>query len=186
MPHAGFVLVGGKSTRMGRDKALLPWKQGTLAQHVARIVERVANPVALIGDPGQYNSLGYAVYPDRWPGRGPIGGVATALAVSPTEWCVVVGCDMPGLTADALDRLLREAGRSGARCVVPAGPTGPEPLCGVYHRECLPVLEKAIAEGRLKMRDAVTDLAPLLIAGMDPGWFANLNTPEEFEAFADK
>ena len=185
MSYAGFVLVGGKSSRMGRDKAFLPWNGSTLLEQVAATVAGAAGSVALIGDPERYSCFGHPVYPDLWPACGPIGGIATALAVSPAEWCLVTGCDMPRLSFGALRQLLDEIPPSGGpRCVLPVGPTGPEPLCGVYHRDCLPLLEKAIDAGRLRMRDAVTDLVPLLVAQMDPGCFVNLNTPEDFEAFA--
>src|SRR5258708_38261336 len=83
MRHAGFVLVGGKSSRMGRDKALLAWNGATLAQHAARIVAEVCGSTALVGDPVRDGSLGYPVFADRFPGCGPIGGGAAPLWVSP-------------------------------------------------------------------------------------------------------
>jgi molybdopterin-guanine dinucleotide biosynthesis protein A len=184
MPHAGFVLVGGHSSRMGRDKALLPWRGTTLAQHVARIVQDAAGTVALIGDPSRYSHLGHPVYPDDLPGRGPAGGIATALSVSEAEWSLIVGCDMPFIAAGPLRMLLRKAADTDRKCVVAAGPSGPEPLCAVYHRDCLVPLKKAIAESRLRMRDVVRELPALLVTGIDPKSFANLNTPEDFEAFS--
>jgi molybdopterin-guanine dinucleotide biosynthesis protein A len=184
MRHTGFVLVGGKSSRMGRDKALLPWRGSTLAEHIARVVEAAAGSVALIGDPFRYSHLGYLVYPDKAIGYGPIGGIAAALAVSPAEWSLVVGCDMPFLTEEPLRRLLGEAAGTDRRCVAAAGPTGLEPLCAVYHRDCLAQLENAISGSRFKMRDIVRELSALPVPGIDPSVFANLNTPEDFEAFS--
>lgn len=186
MRRAGFVLVGGNSSRMGRDKALLPWNGTTLAQHVAGIVSEAAGCAALLGDPARFGGLGYPVYADRVPGRGPIGGILTALLVSPAEWCLVAGCDMPAISLAILRLLLDEADGSAVQCVVPMGASGPEPLCAVYHRSCLPVLEQAVARGRLKMRDVVRELSTRLVTGIDPGCFVNLNTPEEFEAFRER
>ncbi|MGA2599298.1 MAG: molybdenum cofactor guanylyltransferase [Bryobacteraceae bacterium] len=183
MRHAGFVLVGGHSSRMGRDKALLPWRRTTLAQHVAQAVQEAATSVALIGDPSSYSHLGYPVCADDTPGNGPAGGIATALAISEAEWSLIVGCDMPFITAEPLRMLLQEAAKTDRKCVVAAGPSGPEPLCAVYHRDCLGPLKKAIAESRLRMRDIVRELPTLLVTGIDPESFANLNTPEDFEAF---
>ena len=184
MRHTGFVLVGGKSSRMGRDKALLHWNGTTLAQHAARIVAEACGGAALVGDPTRYGSLGYRVFADRFPGCGPIGGIATALTVSNADWSLVTGCDMPALTAETLRGLLSETARTGGECIVPLGASGPEALCAVYHRACLPKLEKAISGGRFRMRDVVKELQPRFIAGMDPAMFANLNTPEDLEAFA--
>ena len=93
MRHTGFVLVGGKSSRMGRDKALLPWNGRTFAEHAAGIVAEACGSAALVGDPSLYGSFGYRVFADRFPGCGPIGGVLTALTVanvSPPETSIGV------------------------------------------------------------------------------------------------
>jgi molybdopterin-guanine dinucleotide biosynthesis protein A len=179
---SGFVLVGGKSSRMGRDKALLPWNGTTLAQHMAAIVAEAAGSATLIGDPAHYGDLGLPVFADRMPGHGPVSGIVTALAVSPTEWALVSGCDMPALSSAALRLLIQATAGTDCRCVVPIGPSGPEPLCAVYHRSCLPAIEKAIAGGRFRMRDLVNDLGASFFTGIDPACFANLNTPADFEA----
>lgn len=183
---SGFVLVGGKSSRMGRDKALLPWNGITLAQHVAQTVAEATGSATLIGDPARYSGLGYPVYPDRLPGHGPISGVATALSISRDEWALVAGCDMPAISAGPLRLLVQEAAATHTRCIVPVGPSGPEPLCAVYHRDCLPAIEKAIAEGRFRMRDIVNELRASFFTSIDPACFANLNTPRDLEAFSHK
>ena len=184
--HAGFVLVGGKSSRMHRDKALLPWRGTTLAQHVARIVHEAAGSVTLIGEPALYARLGYPVRADLFAGCGPVGGIATALTLTTSEWALITGCDMPGVSAASLRRLLHETATAGCDCIVPLGPAGPEPLCAVYHRAALSVFEKAIAERRFKLRDIVDRLRTRTVPGLDPENFANLNTPEEFQAFSHK
>jgi molybdopterin-guanine dinucleotide biosynthesis protein A len=168
---------------MGRDKALLPWRGTTMAQHIASVLAGVAGSVVFVGDPARYGALGYPVEADRVSGCGPIGGIVTALKICPAEWALVVACDMPGVTGDLLRRLLHEAVRAGSGCVMPLGATGAEPLCAAYHRDCLPVMEKAIAEGRFKMREVVRDLPNRQLAGVDAACLRNLNTPEDFEAF---
>ena len=117
-------------------------------------------------------------------GHGPIGGVLTALEVSKAEWALVAGCDMPGITREALLRLVAAIGGTDAECIIAVGPTGPEPLCAIYHRACLDAIGSAVAMGRLRMRDIVAELRTLAVAGMDPAGFANLNTPQDLEAFA--
>ena len=186
MRHTGFVLVGGNSSRMGRDKALLPWNGTTLAQHIAGIIMSTGCSVSLIGDPARFDSLGYPIYSDRLPGHGPISGIATALSVTPSEWSLVVGCDMPGITPGALRLLMEETAVMNYQCIAPLGPAGPEPLCAVYHRTCLPLLEQAISDGHFKMTGVLKELSTRLVTGIDPGCFANLNTPEDFEAFSER
>ena len=186
MQRSGFVLAGGASSRMGRDKALLPYHGTTLLEHIARAVEEAAGEVALIGDPGRYGGFGYPVYPDEIPGRGPLGGLYTALRVSTADWNLVVACDMPGITADVLRGLLDRAAASNRNSIAATGPDGrPEPLCAVYHRSCLPAVTRAIGDNRLRMRDLVRELE----AGsalVDPSSIANVNTPKEWADFVQE
>src|SRR5205807_1738795 len=118
MTHAGFVLAGGRSSRMGRDKALLPYKSGTLMEHVAEQVLRAAGNVALIGNPSSYEHLGYPVYADRMPNNGPLGGIYTALSVSKADWNLIVACDLPRISVTQLRQVL-EAANDAAECIVP-------------------------------------------------------------------
>jgi molybdopterin-guanine dinucleotide biosynthesis protein A len=186
MQRSGFVLAGGRSSRMGRDKALLPYRGTTLVQHLALAVQQAVGTVALIGEPVRYASLGYPVYRDKFPGCGPIGGVYTALSESSTDWNLIVACDMPGVSADVLRILLASAGESGKSCVIATGPSGePEPLCAVYHRSSLPVLERAIREKRFKMRDLVAGLDSK-VRLVDASALANVNTPAEWAEFEEK
>jgi molybdenum cofactor guanylyltransferase len=154
MQRSGFVLAGGGSTRMGRDKALLPYRGTTLVEHMAQAVQAAAGSVALVGDPMRYSSLGYPVHPDKFSGCGPLGGIYTALSVSSAHWNLIVACDMPGVTADVLRVLLASAQEWSGSCVVAIGPTGePEPLCAVYHRRCLPALARAIEQKRAEFEE---------------------------------
>jgi molybdopterin-guanine dinucleotide biosynthesis protein A len=185
MQRSGFVLAGGRSSRMGRDKALLPYRGTTLLQHVARAVQEAVGTLALIGDPVRYSSLGYPVYRDKLPRCGPLGGIYTALSISSTDWNVVVACDMPGISVDVLRALLDSASESGGSCVTAVGPQGePEPLCAVYHQRCLPVLVRAIREKRFRMRDLVAELGAQAKL-VDAAAIANVNTPTEWEEFRE-
>jgi molybdopterin-guanine dinucleotide biosynthesis protein A len=171
---------------MGRDKALLPYRGTTLVEHMAQAVRDAAGSVALIGEPLRYSSLGYPVHPDKFAGCGPLGGIFTALSVTCTDWNLIVACDMPGVTADVLRVLLGSAQQSGRTCVVATGPTGePEPLCAVYHRQCLPALARALERKRFKMRDLVKELDPQ-IQPVHASVLANVNTPAEWAEFEEK
>jgi molybdopterin-guanine dinucleotide biosynthesis protein A len=174
---------------MGRDKALLAYRESSLVDYVARAVREAIGSVALIGDPDRYRDLGHAVYPDKVPGCGPLGGIYTALTVSPAgwnlpaDWNLVVACDMPGISARVLRGLIDPEAEPGRNCVMAVGPGGePEPLCALYHQRCLPVLERAILEKRFKMRDLVpeldADLRPLEATAL-----ANVNTATDWAEF---
>jgi molybdopterin-guanine dinucleotide biosynthesis protein A len=182
--RAGYVLVGGKSSRMGRDKALLPFRGGILAGQVAAVVARAAGSVALIGDPQKYGHLGYQVLPDRCPGAGPAGGIESALSYTTADWNLVLACDMPAMKTEFLHGLMEAAERLGVDALIPAGPSGrPEPLCAVYHRRCGAVLRLALEAGVRKVTRALDGLNVLTWTVDDAGWFENLNTPEEWSAY---
>lgn len=180
-PRAGFVLVGGDSSRMGRDKALLPFEGVTLADRVAAAVMGAANNITLIGPPERYESLLYPVIPDLVKGYGPLGGVYTALSSTQSDWNLIVACDMPALTIEFLEELFEAAEGSDADCVIPETSSGLNPLCAVYHRRCLAAVKSAVDLKLLKMQDVVSTLRVLKWPVADPSLLQNLNTPADFE-----
>lgn len=167
---------------MGRDKALLPLGGATLAGQVASRVMAAIGNVLLIGWPERYRELGYPVIADQVEGCGPIGGVYTALSVTPADWNLIVACDMPALTVPFLDQLLRRAATSPADCIVPRTPSGLDPLCAVYHRRCLPALSSAIQGKLFKMQDLLSVIRIEAWTVSDPAPLANVNTPQEWKA----
>jgi len=181
MTTAGFVLVGGRSRRMGRDKALLPCDSGVLAQHVAAKAASIAGSVALIGDPDRYSHLGIDCLADLRTGFGPLAGLETALHSRRAEYNLVLACDMPDLSADHLKHLLHTAVETSVNCVVTRDEDGrTHPLCAVYRDSCLPVISKALDEGRLKLLDLVAELGAAFVSAQSP--IRNINTAEDWEA----
>lgn len=185
MRHYGFVLAGGASTRMGQDKALLPYRGATLVEYVAWVVSRVAGSVVVIGDPDRYRDLTRPVYADKVPGLGPLGGIYTALSVTPADWNLIVACDMPGISTLALHALVEPEAKPGRNAVVAKGlDGGAEPLCAVYHKSCLPVLALAIRNKRLKMMDLLPELK-VEYRTLDPALLVNVNTPDDWAKFQE-
>jgi molybdenum cofactor guanylyltransferase len=184
MRAAGFVLVGGRSLRMGQDKALLQRSSGLLVEEVAEQVRAAAGSVALIGDPQRYRHLSYECLPDRHPGLGPLAGIEAALLSRRGDRNLVVACDMPGLQSAWLRRLLAESSETDSLCTVLVDGDGViHPLCAVYRSDCFPAIQSAIRERRLKLQDVVDELAPRMVAISQP--VSNVNTPEEWAAWQE-
>ncbi|MBL8216063.1 MAG: molybdenum cofactor guanylyltransferase [Bryobacterales bacterium] len=180
------VLVGGESRRMGRNKALLPFRGRTLVEHIAGEAEAAAGRVMLIGPPAQFGQLGWPVVEDAARGSGPLSGIVTALARSEAEWTLVVACDMPNLSRQVLGELAAHALAGSADAVLAQGPGGyEEPLLAAYRATCRPVLEAALAEGRWKVRDALHGLRVDHFA-VSEECVRNANTPEEWERIEDR
>jgi molybdopterin-guanine dinucleotide biosynthesis protein A len=178
------VLVGGRSSRMGRDKALLPFRGGVLAQSVARAVALAAGSATLAGNPARYAHLGYRVISDLYPGQGPLGGILTALHDTQSDWNLITACDLPNLSASFLSDILETARNSTADALLPEGPAGLEPLCAVYHRRSLAGLEAAFTRGVRKIKDALPDISLMALPAADLMPLRNANTPEEWSRHA--
>jgi len=181
MNRAGFVLVGGSSSRMGREKALLPYGEATLVEHVAAQVAAAAGSVALVGSSARCAELGLTLRPDNFPGGGPLAGIQAALAASSAPWNLVVGCDMPALTVDFLEGLLAAAETADADALVPVWPSGwLEPLCAVYRRELADPLADILHRGERQVARALASLKVARWPITQPEYFENLNTSHDW------
>jgi molybdopterin-guanine dinucleotide biosynthesis protein A len=184
LPAAGFVLVGGQSRRMGRDKAWLVLDDEPLFLRTARLLRVHVASVTLLGPFERYAGFGFPVLPDA--GRGPLAALCPALAASPCEWNLVLACDLPFIEGRFVRWLLTRALAGRAEAVVPRTADGWQPLCAAYHRCALPALERARARGGgvvaalPELRVDAIDTVELRQAGFDEHLLANTNTPAEW------
>ncbi|MCB9183127.1 MAG: molybdenum cofactor guanylyltransferase [Flavobacteriales bacterium] len=178
----GVVLAGGRSSRMGRDKALLELEGRTLLDRALDRIEPHVQELLVIGDPEKHGHVGPFVIADDVPGIGPLGGIITAMRYASNERLIVVACDMPNLTP-AFFEFLKRAYPPDASALVPACDGRPEPLAAAYHRKCRTVLEACVAKGEWKVSHALEPIGATFVQlcpGED-GWpvdlFRNINTP---------
>jgi len=136
MRAAGFVLAGGLSSRMGRDKAFLRHWGVPLVVRAAAAVADAAGSVTILGDPDTYGHFGWPALADTVPGLGPMGALLTALENTRAEWNVLVACDMPDLSASCFESCWRKLLARGPLCGA-SHEDGFEPLCAVYRRTAL-------------------------------------------------
>jgi molybdopterin-guanine dinucleotide biosynthesis protein A len=183
----GFVLAGGKSSRMGVDKAGLSLNGRTLLDHVLAAMRPVCDQVFIIGPRAQYEDFGPG-YEDIFPGCGPLSGVHTALTHSRTPMNLVLAVDTPFLTAELLDYLADRAENSSYTVVAPVVAGQIQPLCAAYSRSFLSIAEAALNAGKYKLAALFPREKTLMIPEDDlrrfafaPEMFENLNTPEDLE-----
>jgi molybdopterin-guanine dinucleotide biosynthesis protein A len=193
---AAFVLAGGASSRMGRDKALMELLGVPLVVRTARLIEPLVAAVTIVGRPERYRSFGLRVIADQEIGEeciggrtlGPLVGIASALAATSVPWNLVLASDLPYLTRDWVNWLLGRAAESQSQIVVPRTRRGLEPLAAVYRRECAASIAHALGRGIRKVTDALAEFQVQTVEEsewrkFDPDGrvLSNMNTPADYD-----
>jgi molybdopterin-guanine dinucleotide biosynthesis protein A len=183
---AAFVLAGGKSTRMGKDKAFLELEGRSLLARALELAGSVSPIVAIVGDGVKFFPMGRVVE-DIYPGQGPLAGIHAALLSTESDLNLVLAVDIPFVEKEFLQYLLSEASRGSAVATVPKTAEGWQPLCAVYRREFAETAERALRAGKNKI-GALFEQAETRVIGHDElsrmnfseAMFRNLNTPEDW------
>ncbi len=183
------IQAGGQSARMGENKALKTFLGKPL---IRRVIERLT-PIAdellvTTNQPESFSFLGLPLFPDLIPGRGPLGGLYTALVSAKYPIAAVVACDMPFVSAPLLAAAASFLVRDEADVVIAETAEGYEPLHAVYRRAaCIPAIESAIQSDQWRMiswfpKVKIRKLTQDELHRYDPDGvaFSNVNTPEEF------
>ena len=180
----GVILVGGKSRRMGRDKAFIEVQGKPLFERVLDLFRECFAQVVLVGDRGErFADYPVRVLPDLIPGSS-LGGVYTGLSGAVSEWIFVASCDLPFPSKSILQYLCSL--REGFDAVVPKTRQGYEPLFALYSKRCLAPIGELLAGGECCAyawypQAKVREVGPDEIARLDPAGtaFLNLNTPQD-------
>lgn len=182
------VLVGGRSRRMGRDKALLvPDEQDgrTLTRRVLDALRPVAAHALLAGRP--IEGVDVPAIADHYQGTGPLAGIAAALQVATTPLAVVAACDMPWISTPLVEHLIdRARAAPQALAVMCTTERGLEPLLSVWRSEAAPNLHSALQAGVRAIHEAVATIPHVVVQPdewrrIDPDdrSFVNWNRPED-------
>ncbi len=180
---SGILLAGGRSSRMGRDKALLPFGSSTLIEHMARKMLPCFREVIIVSARRrQYAVEGTVCIEDSIPDAGPLGGLYAGLSAAQHQSAFVTACDMPNFSPELARLLLNR--QEGYDAAIPLYRMRPEPLCAVYSVNLLPSLYEFIRKGGRKMRDFIQTMKVDYINEnemekiVDPARvFLNINSP---------
>lgn len=183
----GFVVAGGRSQRMGRDKALLPWGETTLLDHALARLREVTDDVRILSGPERrYEDRGVPVVTDVAASSGSLVGVLSGLLALERRLGLFLAVDLPRVPAGLLTHLVSLA--EDADAIVPLSPAGPEPLCAVYTRDCLAPVQNAVERGDLKMTSFWKEVRVRQVSGDEldafgdlARFFLNVNTSEDYE-----
>jgi molybdopterin-guanine dinucleotide biosynthesis protein A len=180
------IQAGGRSERMGRDKALLPLAGRPLITHVLERAAPLGGDILVTTNkPTDYGFLGgVRLVPDEQPGAGALAGLQTALRAARHEVVLVLACDLPFVSVPLLQYLLALAPQ--AEAVIPRWRGELEPLHAVYRRTCLSAIDRSLAAGARRMISFLPAVRSAIVeedcvAAFDPQGltFFNLNTPDD-------
>jgi len=151
------ILCGGKSTRMGFDKAMIKVGDKFLIDIIAEQLEPVFERIILISnDSEKLKSIKYSCVTDIIPDLGPIGAIYTALRNSDSRYLFVTACDMPVINLDFIKHMMDMLAQEGGDGVISRNGSFLEPLYAFYSVDMTSIFEEVIEEGKLRLFDVIS------------------------------
>lgn len=182
MQITAIILAGGKSIRMGTDKALLEMEQTTLLEKVIRLCETFTTQILISSDNPEHEKFGYKIIHDEIKNCGPLGGIYTCLKHSETDWNFVISVDSPFVEQDFVSFFISEIADFDA--IVPIHKNGKEPLIALFQKGCVKTIHENIMSGDNKMHNLLEKINTKFVDSQKwvakyPTLFRNLNRPED-------
>jgi len=183
----GIIMAGGKSTRMGKNKALLKIGGQTVIERIANELRKAVSELILVTKtPEDYQFLGLPMIEDQWKGMGPLAGIHAGLEASKTEKNLVVACDMPFVSSEIGGYLLQFLDHYQGAVPMISGQL--HPLFAAYRKDALPEISKALEKQELKIRLFFDRIQLKYVTEEDlkklglplENHFFNMNDPKEF------
>ena len=184
MKITGFILAGGKSSRMGEDKGLIFFKGKAMVEHTITTLEKFAIPIVIIANNNAYGQFGLPVFSDLIKDKGPAGGIYTALTKSNTETNIILSCDSPFVTEQLINQLIKA--HKGHQVTFPRYNNKTHPLIGIYNKSIVEIYKSNIEKGMLKLKSINSTLDTLEVEFNEEtidnkNCFSNINTQAELK-----
>jgi molybdopterin-guanine dinucleotide biosynthesis protein B/molybdopterin-guanine dinucleotide biosynthesis protein len=184
----GVILAGGRSSRMGRDKAVLELGGISFFERILSVFRALFPHVLIAGDRPDLAGQDLPCIPDRYPGSA-LGGLYTGLLAAETPYIFVAACDMPCPDPELIRAIV--ARRCGYDIVVPRTPAGLEPLFALYGKACLEPMRALLEAKNYRIYDFYPEVRVRYLEPeeLPTGWeraLVNVNTPEELRRFKEE
>lgn len=182
------ILAGGRSKRMGRDKAFLEIDGRPVIERIITRLQPLTDDLLIsTNSPEKYEQFGLRTVADIYPNKAALGGIFSVIKAASHDHVLIVACDMPFLNVDLLRYLINLA--PTAEVIIPLIESAhPETLYAVYSKNCLPAIESRLLANRLRIVDFFDEVSLRYVerdevAKFDPHFysFANMNTPEDWQ-----
>jgi len=181
----GLVLAGGRSRRMGQDKALLRHDGETQLSHAVRLLEPLLERVFVSARPDQAadpERSKFDLIVDRYDNMGPVAGILSAMERNPAVSWLVVACDLPNLDRETIRTLLEQRSDERPFTAYKSSYDGlPEPLCAIYAPSARATIDAFVSDGLVCPRKMLIRSDTALLTQPDPAALDNINTPEDLE-----
>jgi molybdopterin-guanine dinucleotide biosynthesis protein A len=182
---SGYILAGGKSSRMGSDKALLLVQDESMMNRMIRLLEPFCKTIAISGEKTGYNEFKVEIVPDLYTDCGPISGIISSLKHSSTEWNLLISVDVPFMNEAFIQYMIFHIGHYD--CIIPEHDGRFEPLMGLYNRQIIPVVEEMISQGDYKLMRLLSKLKVRYVncnslIKQYPRLFVNINLPGDYQS----
>ncbi len=183
---SGVILAGGKSARMGTDKALLKLGPYYVIERIAGVLRTMVDEIVIVTDrPRRYAKYGDRTVSDIMPGHGPLGGLHAGLMQASHPWVLVAACDLPFVSVPVAGLMIHCAADYDA--VVPRHRGYAEPLYALYNKRCIEVMEQQLVQGLGKITRSYDELRVRYLTEEEMSFvephleqsFLNLNTPKD-------
>jgi molybdenum cofactor guanylyltransferase len=189
MKAAAIILSGGKSSRMGTNKALLKLNEKTTIERMVDILKIYFDDIILVtNDLEDYQFLGVKMVSDHYPGKGPLAGFHAGLMASDYDVNFITACDMPFISGELAATLVNMIDHHDA--LVPVINGKMQTLCGVFQKKNVTKIEECIENGRLPIKQLLDHLNVLYVTEKElqaytnidlERVFFNMNHPHEYE-----
>ena len=156
-----YILAGGKSSRMGTDKGLLPFREKVLVEWIIEKLQQVFEKVTIISNNKEYKVFNIDVVEDIIKENGPAGGIFTALQHSKANKIFVVSCDMPFITKQSIEFIVEKSINS--EITIPVFENKIQPLFGVYAKQCFKQWQQLVEQKMTKLQEMITHFNALKI-----------------------
>lgn len=187
MTYGVVILAGGRSSRMGTDKAELRLDGVRFLDKLMEELRGFSQLLVSVNDRDKFLDLECPRVVDVWKGCGPMGGLHAALKCCEVDALVVVPCDVPFFSKEAATKLCAELDEETDAVIAVTEDGREHPLCGVYRKSCFKVLEQCLTEQNYRMREALSRLRQKKCLMGKYSWrLRNVNTPEEFQKLKNR
>ncbi|MEN1969407.1 molybdenum cofactor guanylyltransferase [Lentibacillus sp. N15] len=187
MKTCGVILAGGKSSRMGKTKSLLPLRNKPVITHIIEEMGKITDTIVIVtNDPPAHAFLQLPIVQDRYLEMGPLAGIETALFHQDADLYILAACDMPFIDQQVYRHLIKQSTDSEA--VIPVYHKRNNPLSGIYKKTVLPVIQQQLDKDIRKVDRIfdplrvtyVNDYGTIPEASVQKHFF-NMNFPEQYE-----